>query len=74
VPGDLVEIRRSDGRTARFTVTDVRFYPKDRFPTDAVYGPAPAPELRLVTCGGVFDRANRNYEDNVVVNAVLSDG
>jgi Sortase domain len=73
VPGDLVEIRRSDGGTARFTVADVRRYPKDSFPTDAVYGPAPAPELRLVTCGGVFDRANRNYEDNIVVNAVLSD-
>ncbi len=72
VAGDLVEIRRSDGRTVRFVVSDVRRYPKDRFPTDAVYGPAPAPELRLVTCGGVFDRANRNYLDNVVVDAVLS--
>ena len=72
VAGDLVRIRRSDGRTVRFVVTDVRRYPKDRFPTDAVYGPAPAPELRLVTCGGIFDRARRNYEDNVVVNAVLS--
>jgi hypothetical protein len=71
-PGDPVEIRRSDGRTIRFTVTDVRRYPKDRFPTDAVYGPAPAPELRLVTCGGVFDRAARSYQDNVVVNAVLA--
>jgi Sortase domain len=74
VPGDLVEIRRSDGRTARFTVTDVRLYPKDRFPTEAVYGPAPAPELRLVTCGGTFDRAERSYADNVVVNAVLASG
>ncbi len=72
VAGDVVRIRRSDGSTVRFTVTGVRRYPKDRFPTDAVYGPAPAPELRLVTCGGVFDRAERNYQDNVVVDAVLS--
>lgn len=70
--GDLVEITRSDGRTVRFSVTAVRSYPKDRFPTEAVYGPAPGPELRLVTCGGRFDRGGRSYEDNVVVDAVLA--
>lgn len=70
-PGDLVEVTRSDGSVARFTVTAVRLFPKDRFPTEAVYGPAPGPELRLVTCGGRFDRAVRSYEDNVVVDAVL---
>lgn len=70
-PGDLVEITRSDGRAVRFTVTTVRLHPKDRFPTAAVYGPAPGAELRLVTCGGPFDRAARSYEDNVVVDAVL---
>jgi hypothetical protein len=70
-PGDLVEVGRSDGTTVRFTVTAVRRHPKDRFPTEAVYGPAPGPELRLVTCGGVFDRSERSYLDNVVVDAVL---
>ena len=71
-PGDLVEIGRSDGRTVRFSVTAVHRYPKDHFPTAAVYGPAPGPELRLVTCGGVFDRSERSYRDNVVVDAVLA--
>ena len=55
-PGDEIEIDRSDGRTVRFTVTAVGRYPKAAFPTAAVYGPAPGPELRLVTCGGQFDR------------------
>lgn len=71
-PGDLVEITRSDRRTVRFTVTAVRSFPKEGFPTEAVYGPAPGPELRLVTCGGRFDRDRRSYEDNVVVDAVLA--
>jgi hypothetical protein len=44
-------------------------YPKNRFPTEAVYGPTPDPQLRLVTCGGVFDRDRRSYVDNVVVYA-----
>ena len=52
------------------TVTGVTRHPKDRFPTAAVYGPTPGPELRLVTCGGVFDRVRNSYRDNIVVFAV----
>jgi hypothetical protein len=70
-PGDRIEIIRSDGRAVRFAVTAVAAYPKTEFPTAAVYGPAPGPELRLVTCGGQFDRSERSYRDNVVVDAVL---
>ncbi|MGY1650052.1 class F sortase [Geodermatophilus sp. SYSU D01119] len=68
-PGDEVLVDRSDGTTARFTVTRVERHPKDAFPTDAVYGPTADAQLRLVTCGGAFDRAVRSYEDNVVVFA-----
>jgi hypothetical protein len=71
-PGDRVEIRNSDGATVRFAVVSVAGYPKDRFPTAAVYGPVPGPELRLVTCGGAFDRAARSYRDNIIVDAVLA--
>lgn len=70
-PGDLIDVTRSDGRTVRFSVIAVARYPKDMFPTEAVYGPTPGPELRLVTCGGTFDRAARSYDDNVVVDAAL---
>ena len=41
----------------RFTVTRVARYPKDAFPTAEVYGPTADAELRLITCGGAFDRA-----------------
>jgi Sortase domain len=71
-PGDLVDVTRSDGRTVRFSVVAVALYPKDEFPTEAVYGPTSAPELRLVTCGGAFDRSARSYDDNVVVDAALT--
>ncbi|MFC3687240.1 class F sortase [Aquipuribacter hungaricus] len=69
-PGDAVEVDLDDGTTARFVVTGVERYDKDAFPTARVYGPAPAPVLRLVTCGGEFDRQAGAYEDNVVVYAV----
>ncbi len=70
-PGDLIDVTRSDGRTVRFSVIAVALYPKDRFPTEAVYGPTSGPELRLVTCGGTFDRSARSYDDNVVVDAAV---
>ncbi|MEV0068468.1 class F sortase [Amycolatopsis sp. NPDC050768] len=68
-PGDEVRVERSDGGAARFVVDAVQRYPKDAFPTDAVYGPAPGAALRLITCGGAFDAAARSYRDNVVVYA-----
>ena len=45
----------------RFTVTRVARYAKDAFPATEVYGPTPGAELRLITCGGAFDRAARSY-------------
>jgi hypothetical protein len=71
-PGDLVYVRRSDGTTVVFTVTSVRTYAKDQFPTSAVYGPVPDTELRLITCGGTFDRSLGSYLSNVVVFARLT--
>nr|WP_230416387.1 class F sortase [Micromonospora tarapacensis] len=68
-PGDTVHIARKDASLVRFTVDAVRAYPKDRFPTDLVYGPSGAAGLRLVTCGGRFDRDSGGYVDNVIVFA-----
>jgi sortase (surface protein transpeptidase) len=68
-PGEEVLVDRADGTTVRFTVTELGRYPKEDFPTEAVYGPTTRAELRLVTCGGHFDRSARRYEDNVVVFA-----
>jgi sortase (surface protein transpeptidase) len=71
-PGDEVLVDRADGSTARFEVRAVDQFPKDAFPTERVYGPTQRAELRLITCGGVFDREERSYRDNVVVTAVLA--
>jgi sortase (surface protein transpeptidase) len=67
--GDPVYVRRSDGSTVGFRVTAVKSYLKDRFPTQAVYGPTPDSELRLITCGGAYDPATGHYLSNVVVYA-----
>ncbi|MBU1865554.1 MAG: class F sortase [Actinobacteria bacterium] len=72
-PGDEVLVTRSDGSVAVFTVDGVRRYPKDEFPSLTVYGGTAHPALRLITCGGEFDRADGHYRDNIVVFASLTD-
>jgi sortase (surface protein transpeptidase) len=68
-PGDKVYVKRANGTLVEFRVTSVQAYLKDRFPTAAVYGPTPDPELRLITCGGAFDYATGHYLSNIVVYA-----
>jgi Sortase domain len=70
--GADVLVDLADGTTVRFTVAGAARYPKDEFPTEDVYGPTPRAELRLITCGGEFDRDRRSYRDNVVVFARLT--
>lgn len=69
--GASVLIQRQNGSTLRFVVDQIRQYPKDQFPTAAVYGPTADAELRLITCTGDFDYSKRSYLDNLVVSAHL---
>lgn len=70
-PGDLVDITLADGQVAIFKITGVRLYPKDQFPTSAVYGNTGYAALRLITCGGSFDEQSRHYTANIVAFASL---
>jgi LPXTG-site transpeptidase (sortase) family protein len=72
--GDRVSIARADGTTALFEVTKVHEVPKQEFEKEGVYDDTAGPELRLITCGGVFDRSAHNYVDNIVVYARLIGG
>jgi hypothetical protein len=70
--GQQIYITRRDHTVAIFRITAVRQYPKDQFPTTAVYGNARYAALRLVTCGGQFDYATHHYLSNTVVFAALT--
>ena len=71
-PGATLSVTREDGSTAEFVVDKVERYPKDSFPTAAVYGDTTQrSELRLITCGGEFDSGTGHYVDNVVAYAHL---
>jgi sortase (surface protein transpeptidase) len=68
-PGDLVYVTLKDRRTALFRVYSAALYRKAEFPDQAIYGYTSWPSLRLVTCGGAFDRATGHYLANTVVFA-----
>ncbi|MFI9832036.1 class F sortase [Streptomyces sp. NPDC051913] len=73
-PGQTVRVIRDDGRVAEFTVDDVQVVARDHFDAQQAYGSRQTgrAELRLITCGGTFDRASRSYTANVIVSAYLT--
>ncbi|TDD24684.1 class F sortase [Kribbella turkmenica] len=70
--GDRIDVAREDGTTATFTVDRIGRFAKDKFPTNEVYGASDQASLRLITCGGSYDKATRRYSDNVIVWANLT--
>jgi sortase (surface protein transpeptidase) len=73
-PGQKIRVVRDDGKVAEFTVDDVQVLTRDQFDAQQAYGPRRSgrAELRLVTCGGSFDRATNSYTANVIVSAYLT--
>ncbi|PPF59326.1 class F sortase [Clavibacter michiganensis] len=67
--GDEVTVQHVDGGSTRYAVTEVADFAKADFPTARVFGAQPTDQLRLITCGGIFDRSVGHYEDNRVVFA-----
>ena len=71
-PKDTIVVERADGTVVTFRVDRVEEHPKDDFPTDEVYGDIDNAGLRLITCGGTFDKRSGDYRDNVIVFASLA--
>ncbi|GGF19492.1 hypothetical protein GCM10011399_11400 [Subtercola lobariae] len=67
--GAQVRVTLSDQSSVTFTVDRLVQAAKAQFPTDEVYGPTPTAQLRLITCGGVFDDSTGHYVDNTIVFA-----
>ncbi len=65
--GDVVTLTDSKRADERFAVRSIVRVEKNDFPTVAVYKGDRG--LRIITCGGRFDRKTRHYEDNVIVFA-----
>ncbi|WP_336216383.1 class F sortase [Nonomuraea sp. LPB2021202275-12-8] len=70
--GDQIYVYRSDGKVTRFTVSGIEQVGKKTFPTARVYGNTTNAQLRLITCGGIYNKTAHSYTDNIIVYATLS--
>ena len=68
--GERVTVTYADGHEQVFVVTAVELVDKPAVAVDGTFARDGDPVLRLVTCGGEFDRSVRHYRSNVVVTAV----
>lgn len=72
VAGNEIIVHGVEGETRTFVVKRSGQYPKEALP-DEVFGLGqPVPELRLITCGGTFDRSQGHYRDNYVLYTELN--
>ena len=71
--GDEIIVTLADDSALTFVVSGTTQSAKAEFPTDEVYSNVPTPELRLITCGGIFDSSTGHYLDNLIVFAELRD-
>jgi sortase (surface protein transpeptidase) len=70
--GDRIVVGRQGGGGRAFVVDRVERLPKDALPTERIWNRTREPVLRLITCGGSFDRSTGHYRDNVIVFARAS--
>jgi Sortase domain len=69
--GARITIEDSEGSTYVYEVVEMEHLHKTAFPTQKVYGSTDSSTLRLVTCGGKFNRATGHYVDNTIAYAKL---
>ena len=68
-PGQVVTVTTSKGKQLKYRVESVRSILKKRLPYEKYFAVDGKPRLVLISCGGVYDRNNGGYQDNVIVTA-----
>ncbi|HEY6709265.1 MAG TPA: sortase [Actinomycetota bacterium] len=71
--GDRIVVGQVGGVARSFVVKRVERSAKEALPVERIWNRTRQPVLRLITCGGSFDRSSGHYRDNVVVYAQQGD-
>ncbi|HXF50225.1 MAG TPA: class F sortase [Dehalococcoidia bacterium] len=70
-PGDVIEVRRADGVVVRYAVESVQRVSPASGDWASILSAEPGREtVTLITCGGTFNPATREYDMRVVVKGV----
>ncbi|SDK96237.1 Sortase family protein [Nonomuraea maritima] len=65
--GAKIVVVDKSGQTHQFVAGKTQQSAKTALPTEEIWGETAKPALRLITCGGTFDRASGHYDSNVIV-------
>lgn len=68
-PGDKLMVVLADEQSVQFIVRETARYPYNRAPMTRIFGPATSSNLILITCGGSWNAASKNYSQRIVVYA-----
>jgi sortase (surface protein transpeptidase) len=71
--GDRIVVGQAGGAARSCVVKRVERSAKVALPVERIWNPTRQPLLRLMTCGGSFDRSSGHYRDNVIVFAQADD-
>ena len=69
--GDDIYVTTKSGKELHFTVEETANYPYNDVPTERIFTRADRPRLNLITCDGKWIRAEKTYDERLVVYAVL---
>jgi LPXTG-site transpeptidase (sortase) family protein len=70
-PGDEFYVYRSSGTRATFVVVSTETVLKTKLPTKKIWNDTQESVIRLVTCGGQWDKDSGHYLSNVIVYGKL---
>jgi hypothetical protein len=70
--GNRIVVGLDGGAARAFLAERVERRSKDDLPVERIWNRANRPVLRLITCGGSFDRATGHYRDNLIVYAAAT--
>lgn len=71
--GEKIIITDQENQQRVFIVKDIENYPWNDFPLNEVFADATGKKLNLITCGGTWDKENKNYLERTVVYANLEE-
>ena len=66
-PGDEILVYDKSGDVAKFVVDSSELILKSELPTTRIWNNTKEPVIRLITCGGKFDRSTGHYLSNTIV-------
>jgi hypothetical protein len=68
-PGDAVQVIDAEGRGFEYVVEASHWVRAEGAPVEEIFAPSQEPILTLITCGGEYNAARREYLDRLIVRA-----